>query len=35
MKAVLFTLVKTFQFQLGVPGSEIEGDNRYDTSLYI
>jgi hypothetical protein len=30
MKTVLFTLLKAFKFQLGVPGSEIEADSRYD-----
>lgn len=30
MKAVLFTLLKAFKFQLGVPASEIEADRRYD-----
>ena len=29
MKVVLFTLLKAFGFQLGVPGSEIEADSRY------
>lgn len=33
VKTVLFTLFKVLKFELGVPGSEIEGDNRYGTRI--